>query len=156
MANELFMLYRIQVAVLTVLGLFAVADNADVTQPPFSHGLVQSSCAPWDGPAIDIRLTREPAQCKQVSGPYINIGVWRGLPIHSGQTVKFGPGSDAGFASRCAKEGDCERAESGTIVFDKYEQGSGASGRYELHFKGGKDLSGSLSVKWCEERVVCR
>jgi hypothetical protein len=155
MFKELFMRCRILLAVLTILALFAIGATAIATQPPFSYGLLQSSCAPWDAPAIDVRLTTEPAQCKRISGPYINIGVWRGLPIHSGQAVKFGPTSDAGFASRCSKVGDCERAESGTIVFDRYQDGSGASGRYELHFKSGKDLNGTFYVKWCENHLLC-
>lgn len=64
-------------------------------------------------------------------------------------------GSDAGFASRCKKEGNCERAQSGTITFDRYEEGSGASGRYELRFKGEETLSGTFDVKWCQDRVIC-
>ena len=124
-------------------------------QASFSHALIQPSCAPWDGPAIDIRLTPEPGQCKNVSGPYIDMGVWRGLPIHAGQVVKFGSGSNDGFASRCAKVGECERAESGTIVFDTYQDGSGATGRYNLRFKSG-EVSGSFDAKWCENHMVCR
>jgi hypothetical protein len=143
------------IAIFTVLVLFAVAGISVYAQAPFSYGLIQSSCAPWDGPAIEVTLTTEPAQCKSTSEPYIAIGVWRGLPIHAGQSVKFGAGSDAGFASRCKKAGDCERAESGTIVFETYQAGSGATGRYELHFKGGETLSGTFDVKWCENRIMC-
>ena len=122
---------------------------------PFAYGLIQGSCAPWDGPAIGITLTAEPSQCERIKGPYISMGVWRGLPIHAGQTVKFGSGSDAGFGSRCAKEGDCQRAESGTIVFDKYEEGAGARGNYELHFKGGETVKGNFDVQWCKTRAIC-
>jgi hypothetical protein len=143
-------------AVATLLAAIVVAAAAFASESSFTFGLIRASCAPWDGPAIDLRLTSEPAECKRASEPFIDIGVWRGLPIHAGQEVKFGEGSDAGFASRCAKEGDCQRAESGWIQFDTYEQGSGARGRYELHFKGGESLKGSFSAKWCEERVVCR
>jgi hypothetical protein len=124
-------------------------------QDSFSHALIRASCAPWDGPAIDIRLTQEPGQCKNVSGPYIDLGVWRGLPIHAGQVVKFGSGSNEGYASRCTKVGDCERAESGTITFDTYQDGSGATGRYKLRFKSG-EVSGSFDAKWCEDHIVCR
>ena len=140
---------------LAVIVLLTLGRVAFSTASPFAHGLIQGSCAPWDGPAIGITLTVEPAQCERVKGPYISMGVWRGLPIHTGQTVKFGSGSDAGFASRCAKEGDCQRAESGTIVFDKYEEGSGAPGNYELHFKGGEKTSGSFDVVWCKTRAIC-
>jgi len=147
-----FRVYTYGLAVIILLALGRIAFSA---QSPFAYGLIQSSCAPWDGPAIGITLTVEPAQCERVTGPFISLGVWRGLPIHAGQTVKFSSGSDAGFASRCAKEGDCQRAESGSIVFEKYEEGSGAGGRYELHFKDGTTLSGNFDVKWCKTRTVC-
>ena len=83
------------------------------------------------------------------------MGVWRGLPVHSGQTVKFTDISDVGYASRCAKENDCERAESAEITFDSYKEGEGARGHYELHFKGGDVVSGKFDVKWCEFRELC-
>ena len=147
---------RMQIVVLTVLVLATVAALSAPVQPPYPYGVIQSSCAPWDGPAVVVTLTREPAQCGRTdAGPYLAIGVWRGLPIHEGQTVTFGAGSDAGFASRCAKEGDCERAESGTVVFERYQQGSSAAGRYELQFKGGEIVKGTFDVKWCEMRVRC-
>ena len=69
--------------------------------------------------------------------------------------VEFGPGSNAGSAARCAKEGDCKLAQSATIVFDSYEERSGATGHYEMNFKGGETLKGTFEVKWCEERVIC-
>ena len=143
-------------AVVAVLALFAVAAIAVSAQLPFSYGVIQSSCAPWDGPAVEMTLTTRPMQCKQTSEPYLEIGVWRGLPLRSGQSFKFGPSSDTGFASRCAKMGDCERAESGTVVFEKYQDGSGAAGRYELHFKGGEVLNGTFEAKWCENHMLCR
>lgn len=122
---------------------------------PFLHALIRNSCAPWDGPAIELTLTKERAQCNRTDGPFLALGVWRGLPIHAGQEVKFGSGSNDGFASQCTKVGECERAESGTIVFDKFERGSTVSGHYELHFKGGRTLTGSFDAEWCHERVVC-
>jgi hypothetical protein len=148
------MRYRIQFAFCVLLGFLNFAETM-LAQSTFSHGLVQSSCAPWDGPAIDILLTTKLIQCKQTSEPYINIGIWRGLPIHSGQQVRFGPGSSVGFASRCAKAGVCESAESGTILFEAYQTGSGATGRYELHFKSGKALTGTFRLKWCQNYILC-
>jgi hypothetical protein len=146
---------RIQSMSATVVAVVAIAATAISAPAAFSYGTIQSSCAPWDGPAIGITLTNKPTQCKRTSEPFISIGIWRGLPVQAGQVVTFDPGSDAGFASRCKKEGNCERAQSGTITFDRYQEGSGASGRYELHFKGEQKLSGTFDVKWCQERVIC-
>ena len=149
------MLVRKQVAMVATVALTVIAAIASPDGSSFSNGTMQSSCAPWDGPAIAITLTTEPAQCKRIAGPYLSLAIWRGVPIHAGQVVKFGSGSDAGWAARCAKEGDCKPAQSGTIIFENYQERSRATGRYELQFKGGGSLKGTFAVKWCEERVIC-
>ena len=147
---------QIRLALLSSLILIAVIATGTPANSSYAYGLMQASCAPWDGPAIAITLTTEPAECKRaVSGPFLSMGVWRGLPIHAGQVVKFGAGSDAGFASRCVKEGDCERAESGEITFDTYKEGTGATGHYTLHFKKGETIEGHFEAKWCDMRIVC-
>lgn len=142
---------------LVTVAVFALTAIATIATPAgsFSYGTMQSSCAPWDGPAIEIRLTTEPAQCKRVSEPYISIAIWRDLPIHAGQVVKLGAGSNAGSAARCTKEGDCKLAQSATIVLDNYQERSTAAGHYELQFKDGEILKGTFDVKWCETRGVC-
>lgn len=144
-----------EVFAVVVLALTALAAIATPAGSSFSYGTMQSSCAPWDGPAVDIRLTTEPAQCKRITEPFISIAVWRGLPIHAGQVLKFGAGSDAGSVARCEREGNCKLAQSATIVIDKYQERSDATGHYELEFKDGEVLKGTFEVKWCEERVVC-
>ncbi len=121
----------------------------------YSFALIEPSCAPWDGGAIELTLTKESAKCDRTDGPYLAIGVWKGLPIHSGQEVAFDSRSSVGFASQCAQAGDCERAESGKVFFDNVEQGKRANGHYELMFKGGKTLTGKFDAKWCDKRVVC-
>lgn len=148
------MLARIQVGIFAVV-LIAIAAIAVPAEPSFSYGTMRRSCAPTDAPAIAIMLTPERSECKRVTGPYVSFAIWRGLPIHAGQVIEFGQGSNAGSAARCAKEGECKLAQSATIVFDSYEERSGAKGHYEMQFKGGESLKGSFEVKWCEERVIC-
>ncbi len=146
---------RKTIVTVAVLALTAIAASAKSDGPNFSFGIMQSSCAPWDGPAIALRLTTEPAECKKVSGPFLSISIWRGLPIHAGQAVNLDAGSGVGSVARCAKEGDCKLAQAATIVFDRYQQGASAAGHYEVQFKGGEILNGTFEVKWCEERVIC-
>jgi hypothetical protein len=146
---------RRKIVTVAMLALTAIASSAKADGPNFSYGIMQSSCAPWDGPAIVMRLATAPAECKKVSGPFLSIAIWRGLPIHAGQVVNLDADSGNGSVARCAKEGDCKLTESATIVFDKYQERSDAAGHYELQFKGGETLKGSFEVKWCEERVVC-
>jgi len=149
------MLIRKQIGTFAALALTAIAAIATPSESSFPYGTIRSSCAPTDAPAIAITLTAESSECKRTTGPYATFAIWRGLPLHAGQVVEFGPGSNAGSAARCAKEGDCKLAQSARIVFDSYEQHSGATGHYEMNFKGGETLKGSFEVKWCEERVIC-
>lgn len=149
------MLIRKRVGTLIVFAVTVLAAIAFPAESSFSYGTMRSSCAPTDAPAIAITLTPERSECKRISGPYISLAIWRGLPIHAGQVVEFGSGSSAGSAARCAKEGDCKLAQSATIVFDSYEERSSAKGHYEMNFKSGETLKGSFEVKWCEERVIC-
>jgi len=146
---------RKQVGTVIALALTVVAAIAIPTDSSFSYGTIRSSCAPTDAPAIAITLTPERPACKRTTGPYASFAIWRGLPIHAGQVVEFGPGSNAGSAARCAKEVECKFAQSATLTFDTYEERSGATGRYEMNFKGGETLKGAFEVKWCEERVIC-
>src|SRR6476660_5927499 len=60
---------------LAVLVLCAAVTLPISAESPYSHALMQSSCAPWDGPAIDVTLTREPAQCNRTDGPFLELGV---------------------------------------------------------------------------------
>ena len=140
---------------LSIVALLIVSIGALAEPSSFSFGTIHPSCAPWDGPAVEIRLTRQRAECKDTAGPFLSFAVWRGLPIHAGQSVKVAPGSDAAYAALCAKEGDCKRAESATIVFDKYDGEAGATGHYELKFKDGETMKGAFEAKRCRERVVC-
>jgi hypothetical protein len=71
---------RVLVAVLTIFAVWGINASVIASEPPFSYGLVQNSCVPWDGPAIDIRLTTEPVQCQRVNGSYLNIGFGEGYP----------------------------------------------------------------------------
>lgn len=139
----------VAVATTALLSLAAV--------PSPVHGLIQSSCAPWDGPAIAITLASEALHCERApSGPHLSMGIWRGLPLHGGQVIKFGDGADNGYGSRCTHENNCQAAESGAIEFQKYDEKSGAQGRYELHFKNGETINGTFEVQWCNTRTVCR
>jgi len=148
------MLFRKQFGTVMVLALTAIGAVARPAESSFSYGTIRSSCAPTDAPAIAITLTAERSGCKRSAGPYASFAIWRGLPIHAGQVVEFGPGSNAGSAARCAKEGECKLAQSATIVFDSYEERSGAKGHYEMNFKDGETLKGSFELNWCEERVI--
>ncbi len=142
--------------VFTLLALVAIAASCTSESSDYQYALIQDSCAPWDGAAIQVTLANEPLQCqREVKGAYLMLGVWRGFPIHSGQVIKLSPKEDNGFASRCKKGNDCERAESGEIIFDSFDKDKGATGHYELRFHNGETVSGHFAAKWCTVRMMC-
>jgi len=142
--------------VVTLLALVAIAASCTSESSDYQYALIQDSCAPWDGAAIQVTLANETLQCqREVKGAYLMLGVWRGLPIHSGQVIKLSPKEDNGFASRCTKGNDCERAESGEITFDRFDTDKGATGHYELHFRNGDIATGRFDARWCAVRMMC-
>src|ERR1700687_3481697 len=64
----------IHAVVATFIALVAIATTATSARSAFSYGTIQSSCAPWDFPAIGITLTSEPAQCKRTREPFVSMG----------------------------------------------------------------------------------
>lgn len=150
------MLKPFRLLILALVAVTVIAANGTSDGADYQYALIQNTCAPWDGAGVQVTLANEPLQCqREVQGAYLMLGVWRGLPIHAGQVVKFGPHVDNGFASRCKSPEECEAAQSGEITFDSFTAGKNASGRYELHFRDGKTSDGQFNAKWCEVRMVC-
>ena len=155
-SDERTMLNRFRWLLLTLVVVVAIAASCTSESTDYQYALIQATCAPWDGPALQLTLADEPLQCQRdVKGAYLMLGVWRGLPIHAGQTVKFSPKENNGFGSVCKKAAECQAAESGEITFDHYDEGKGATGHYELHFRNGKTLTGHFDAKWCYVRMFC-
>jgi hypothetical protein len=64
---------RIQSVLATFIAVVTIVTTATSAPAAFAYGTIQGSCAPWDGPAIGITLTNEPALCKRTSEPFISI-----------------------------------------------------------------------------------
>lgn len=150
------MLNQFRLFLLTIVAVVAVAASCASENANYRYALIQNTCAPWDGAAIQLTLANEALQCqREAQGAYMMLGVWRGFPIHSGQVVNFGPKDNNGFASRCKKANECEAAQSGEIAFDSFDKGKGATGHYELRFHDGETITGRFDAKWCTVRMMC-
>lgn len=148
---------RFTVALLIFALALAACASAQAANSTYSTGSIKASCAPWDGAAIAMTIGSKPAQPKHaVEPPYLNINIWKDLPLHDGQTIRLGSTSQAGSAIRCARDGSaCEVATSTVIRIDRFRRGSGATGHYELRFKNGDNLSGSFDLTWVDVRMIC-
>ncbi len=144
---------------LSAVILIAIAAAATPENSTFTFGTIRHSCAPWDGGAIALQLTSEGSSC-DAKAPYLTIVVYD-LPIQAGKTYRMGgkPTPQMGQVLRCtaapgSKPGACQGADSGELVFDKFEENKTANGHYRLHFRDG-ELEGNFQLKWCEGAKFC-
>ena len=100
-----------------------------------------------DGPGLRLFL-RQDRRCEgNVSYPYLEMEV-REQPISNHESIGIGTDNQA-FRCLSPKE-SCQPAQSGTVVFDHFEDTSGkgiqTDGYYELKFSTGKTESGLFKV----------
>jgi len=140
-------------AILLLTAAFSLCTRAEGRA--FSYAQIHASCAPWDGPAVELTLTKEQATCKRGAYPNMRIYIWRNLPTTAPTTIHFDNRTDNGGASLCTSENSCQRAVKGSITFKTLEQGKHASGGYEFEFPDGSIEKGSFDADWCTDRVIC-
>jgi hypothetical protein len=134
----------------------AVWAKAPAQGTSFGYAVVRGSCAPWDGPAVAVTLTEQRASCKQAVYPQLQIAVWRGFPIVAPATIEFNDKADNGGAAvLCTAENACQRAVSGEVKFDSYNDGKSAKGSYEFTFRDGTTMKGTFDAEWCQEKIMC-
>jgi hypothetical protein len=145
-----------QVALTAVL-LLALRCGAVAEKEPFAYAMIANACAPWDGLAIDLRLSSTPLKCDKGDVIELTVSFWRELPLHDDQTFALDGKSNWGGASYCkGGEQPCERATAGTIHIENFSRDKGASGTYELEFRKLGHVKGSFHAGWCSTRIMCR
>lgn len=100
-----------------------------------------------DGPGLRLFLTQKLSCEGNISCPYLEIHVTEEpVPVHKAISI----GAD-NRAFRCLNASDsCERAVSGNVIFDHFEDTSGkgiqTDGYYDMKFSKGKSESGLFNV----------
>lgn len=141
------------VAAVVALGLSCAAAPE---KESFPYATVGASCAPWDGPAIELHVSTAPLKCGQGDIIELAVSFWRDLPLHDNQTFSLDAKSNWGGASYCkGGQQPCERATSGSIHIDSFTEEKTAKGTYELVFPKLGRVSGSFRAEWCKVRVIC-
>ncbi|HUK54226.1 MAG TPA: hypothetical protein VL099_13125 [Candidatus Binatia bacterium] len=132
-----------------------LSGTSDSSQGEFVAILAHASCAPWDGPAVAIEFYTTPTRCGEAKIARLNINLWRNLPLKAGQKFELSRATTTGVASLCARENQCEAAESGTVWIEEFEAGKSVSGRYEFSFQRAGRRAGKFRAKWCDLRMMC-
>ena len=143
--------YWVPIALLSCLGTFALslpADEQKGSAPMKSYPYGTTTCLQGnEGQGLRLFL-RQKLSCEgRASCPYLEVDVTEEpVPVHNGIRI----GAD-NRAFRCLNAKDsCEQAVSGNVIFDHFEDTSGASirtdGQYDLKFSPGKSESGLFKV----------
>lgn len=134
-------------------------DAADRPAPrsQFSkHAVIQGSCAPWDGPAVELHLSPSPLECMRESFPCVVISIWKGLEDVSGKSFTFpDPDNRVGAAVFAQSAETYGRVRSGMVRFEPFKPGSPARGEFDVELPDGRRERGTFEAPWCAERVPC-
>lgn len=135
-------------------GIVVSSDNGNSTYSRYA--VIQGSCAPWDGAAIELRLSPSLPTPTGPSAPWLVVSVWRSREEVSGETFRFPDNTGrVGAASLCRNGDDYEPVESGMVRFDRFADGKPATGTFDFVLKGGRRERGSFSAEWGELTALC-
>jgi hypothetical protein len=129
-----------------------VSLPAEKRSYPFA--VIRHECGPADGPALGIYFSPSKASSFEVPVPSISISLWHKLPPPVNQPISFDNGQ-LGYAGRCRRANECERAASAVITLSAYDDRR-VAGTYVLKFKNGDVESGSFHADWQDLHQICR
>lgn len=121
---------------------------------PYRYAYAMSDCAPWDGPAVTIFLTADPATPDTVPYPQLRISIWRTGQVLPGNTFSWPGKEQVGAASRCDRENNCTPAAAGRVTFKAFQSDSALAGSFALRFPEGA-TTGGFRARWRGQRAFC-
>jgi hypothetical protein len=129
----------------------ACGPAADTGEPPEpaalpGFGVVLPDCAPWDGPAYELRLLLDEEACDATSsGATVVIDVYT-TDIAAGDTFDL-KDFDVGFIRYIGPGGEEPAAMSATLTIDAWRDGDDyARGRVDASFDEGTVVRGSFAA----------
>ncbi|MCB9558455.1 MAG: hypothetical protein H6707_20230 [Deltaproteobacteria bacterium] len=141
-------------------------DVGLIAQTSFPYADVRPSCAPWDGPALELRLGSTGEACSNTDEHTIalTVYIWNVSAIDgtSVRPLTFSLGDTKqgaqleGTVKHCATTtGSCENATNTVFKVERYTRDSAFVGSVSATFPSGKTISGSFSATWCDLKVQC-
>ena len=127
----------------TVCGLIALAcQTTQPLSPPLNAALVQT-CAPFDGPAIALFLTDQPAVATYPQPPYSGITIYRSVSEVLDRQFDVSPATqNLGSAQICPATGECQTAKAASVTFRGLAADSTVEVTYRLEPTSGKPITG--------------
>ena len=147
---------------LATLAAVALACRAEPPATPssepladFPYAAASLDCAPWDGPAVGIVLTRTADTAQVPAAPYVRVMLYNSPNRLAGQTIGWPGDAEVGSATWCVVGDDCVVADSGLVQIETVIGDSVLPGRLRLAFPGGARLDGSFRATWRPRVALC-
>lgn len=152
------MLARLTVTLGTIVAATAANTSAclDVTraQPPGrpTAAVAELSCAPWDGPAFEVRLPLDPS----APTPQVRIAIWRSPDIGTPSVFQFPDATqELGVAQVQHDDGTFEPL-SGTVSFGPLRIDQPVTGSLRLiRARGGAAIERTFRAAWMPRQFLC-
>jgi hypothetical protein len=109
---------------------------------------VNRDCAPWDGSAFRVSIPLE-------DGTVIDIAIWQAPDIRFSKTFSFP--DDAGQVGNASLRSASDEYQqlSGTVFFQRVNEGSPVDGRFELTTEAGQRFEGQFKAEWENTIALC-
>jgi hypothetical protein len=133
---------------LPIVGLVALGCATPLPQGPTLNAVLVETCAPWDGPAVALFLTEQPAVDSYPAPPYREITLYHRLPQLLGRRFEVGPDTpNLGSGQSCPAAGDCAPVPSATIAFGGLNPDGTIGVIYRLEVAGGPVQAGRARAR---------
>jgi hypothetical protein len=139
-----------------VCGLLALACTAPESLPSAPNAALVQTCAPWDGPAVALFLTDQPAVATYPSAPYAAIMVYRSISAVVGHHFDVSPESqNLGQAQICPAVGECQPANGASVSFRELRADSTVEVEYRLDLAPNRVMTGKGRARFYPTAALC-
>jgi hypothetical protein len=124
----------------------------------YPYAYASRSCAPWDGPAVIIYLTREPLDSTGVPSPqssFVSVAIWRSRTDLPGASFSWPTSEQIGTVLLCPGTGTCEQPASARVRFRAGSSPDSVDGWADLQFPSGTTVRGRFRAVWGGQPVFC-
>ena len=140
-----------------VAALLASCDWDGTLGPPpgLPHAAAARSCAPDDGPAVDIYLATARIEALAPAVPYVRLTIWQPLAAIRGRTWTLSTGSSEGAAQLVTQTDTFESASAGTVNITAVLPDTTVEGTVSLRFARAGRVRGTFRGTWISRSALC-
>lgn len=146
-------LFSMSIAVVPPLG----CSQNGVLAPPdgFPHAVAVRSCAPNDGPAVSIYLSRAEVTTLEPTPPYLRIAIWQPVGTVANRTWSLRIPAGEGSAWFHATTSGHETASSGNVRVTTVSADTTLEGTVDVTFPAAGRIRGGFTAPYIDPPALC-